>query len=817
MSEKSNQQIPTKPTELDKPIPSETKVVETSSTKSITGARKLSLTGHGLGPLRKPSVHPTNKILHILIPDVITDDAVVRSQDERATHNSEKEDYIVELSTLATDLFFQPVIHRLTISNFGEFISTIPKLELVLNLCDGSDIDGVPGPSVAEYLETNKFMNVIGCDSLFIKNTTTKVGMKKIFVDNLVACPPGFPVTKQTVTELQTNIESWGMVYPLFVKISDSYGSIGLDEGSVCHDFEQLQIKCLALLEKFENIVVEEYIDGPEFSVLISGNCRDPSQPVVVYPPAERAFGKEVPRFQRFITFLRNWDETLQQHHYAPVNDQNDVAALQDLARRAYIAVSGNCYGRVDIRKRDVSGKFYVLEVNASCGLGKGSSSDFILQLAGQTMKDFFQILLSSSLSTAPPALSAPSSPKISTIPENSIPQTDEPLTTTSLELKTLPLLHNPSLSLLPSPIVHVVLSPSIMDEANSIPTPEIRLSEFSLFAKQLEYVSEFENMFRNLGYDPIVHLYNVDDIQDKLEILPKDAVFFNGCIGDVGAEISQILKQFGFKNLIGLDLEFYKLAGAFMKGNSKNSVIQSARERRQILEKSKISIPREIFLYQAQNSLSQLNFPLLVYLATEKPQLAFSAEEFSAMTNSKLVVDLDDEAVEKSTNMANDDLDSSKILIEEYSGGQSYAVLVVGSSGTPNSSVLVFPPVYIPKVMPQSTSLTNGTTPANILQNIQSIFNHHLIGYKAMTNEIPKQVQIQDTARRAYFALKGSFMGIVVVDEVDESGERNFVVRNTQTGMEFLEGSIGSEVLKSLGVGPEWLVGWWIKNLEQN
>ena len=72
----------------------------------------------------------------------------------------------------------------------------------------------------------------------------------------------------------------------------------------------------------------------------------------------ERAFHKKLSRFQRFISFDRNWDESLLAHSYEKVGDSNDSIALQDLGRRAYEAVSGNCYGRVDIRKRDVSGKY---------------------------------------------------------------------------------------------------------------------------------------------------------------------------------------------------------------------------------------------------------------------------------------------------------------------------------------------------------------------------------------------------------------------------------------------------------------------------
>ena len=54
----------------------------------------------------------------------------------------------------------------------------------------------------------------------------------------------------------------------------------------MCHNEEQILKKCNALLKEFPNLTVEEFIDGQEYSVLISGNSRDSDQPVIVYPPA---------------------------------------------------------------------------------------------------------------------------------------------------------------------------------------------------------------------------------------------------------------------------------------------------------------------------------------------------------------------------------------------------------------------------------------------------------------------------------------------------------------------------------------------------
>lgn len=324
-----------------------------------------------------------------MIPAVLEDGA--RSESEKTANNTDKELYIEEIRNLAKDIGLEPIMVALKMKTIQAQIDEIPLGETVLNLCDGSDIDGVPGPSVAKYLEHKKH-NVVGCDSVFIDNTLTKHGMKTIFNNSQISTPNGFLAI--AATDLQVQVKKLNMDFPLFVKISDSYGSVGLDDDSVCHDFAQLTKKCTKLFQSFTNLMIEEYIDGKEFSVLVSGDSRANPENVVVYPPSERAFRSDLSKYQRFVAFDRNWDENDMGHEYIKVEDQEDDAALRDIARRAYISVAGNCYGRVDVRKRESNGKLYVLEVNASCGLGKNSSSDFILNLGGKTTLDFFKIIL---------------------------------------------------------------------------------------------------------------------------------------------------------------------------------------------------------------------------------------------------------------------------------------------------------------------------------------------------------------------------------------------------------------------------------------
>ncbi len=75
------------------------------------------------------------------MPDVVN---LGRSKAELVTHNSEKEDYLKELESLAKELDFFPIIHRLLLNNMTQIIDSIPRDEIIMNVCDGSDIDGVP-------------------------------------------------------------------------------------------------------------------------------------------------------------------------------------------------------------------------------------------------------------------------------------------------------------------------------------------------------------------------------------------------------------------------------------------------------------------------------------------------------------------------------------------------------------------------------------------------------------------------------------------------------------------------------------------------
>ncbi|KAJ3157036.1 hypothetical protein HDU89_002446 [Geranomyces variabilis] len=778
------------------------------------------------GPVRRFNVK--GKKLHLLVPDVVREDVVVRSAAEKLTHNSEKEDYIQELKQLATDLQFDPVIHLMRLDETEKELKNVPIDELVMNVCDGSDIDGVPGPSVAAYLESHNYQNVVGCDSLFINNTLTKNGMKELFRENLVSTPPGFALTKDM--DLAKLIDEWGMTYPLFVKVSDSYGSVGLDDSSVCHDFEQVSTKCADLFKEFENLTVEEYIDGQEYSVLVSGNCRDENQNVIVYPPAERAFNKDLPRFKRFISYVRNWDETLLAHNYEAVEDSNDVAALQDLSRRAYAAVSGNAYGRVDVRKRDVSGKFYVLEVNASCGLGKGSSSEFILKLAGQTTQDFFQILLSSALK--PPA-DTPSVQgslgQLTMEPDSGVSLEHEekdkvtalpPVLPAEVEQKIAKLIRNPSLALVPNPVVHVICAAVLTDAEACIPDPEGKLA--LSYGKDIEYVSELESIFRGLSYDPIVHVYNVDDVQDTLTKLSKEEdLIFNACLGNDGLAVAKLIEEIGFTHTVGLNACF------FTESHDRQLM-------REGLSKSRLSVAAAVRAQRGQD-LQTLHSELIkegidvpVYV---KPRIR-GKQQTAHSLGQKVMTDEELKAV-IATLPANEDW-----LIEDFAEGAQYMVLIAGDARDPCADLIVFPPVRVERSA-LSDAGKNTTGILGVVRKLSMISLGNKTKHNAhnqagaaggLTGSSPTastsaladsfssmkqpddlilQMDLQDLARRAFVAVHGSCYGLVtIVDREDGAG---LTVIGVEGDIRFGDEKSG-KILNLAGQNTEALFSWLLK-----
>ena len=345
-----------------------------------------------------PSLPSTNHPLFIwvLAPHLQTNDANI---DYYYDFTQSIDEYTKVFEELQLNWKWQPV----TQENFRTVIDDIAattsyQTPVVLNLCDGDEVNGTPGVSVIHYLKEKQLIYT-GADVPFYDNTTSKIIMKELFDKAGISHAKWVPIhhAKQKLAGICNYVGT-----PMIVKPAVSGGSMGLGVKNVVHNDDELKALVKELFDgyrgwdfSFGGLVAEEFINGPEYTVFLSGSYQSPRSRRV-YPPVERIFHKDLPDTEKFLSFDRLWEtyeqekpigefEDFYQYHLPPIGLQKKI---MDLSWKAYCAVGGTGYGRIDIRMDKATGKLYVLEVNAQCGLSEDenyTSIGAIVRLSNQS------------------------------------------------------------------------------------------------------------------------------------------------------------------------------------------------------------------------------------------------------------------------------------------------------------------------------------------------------------------------------------------------------------------------------------------------
>jgi len=70
----------------------------------------------------------------------------------------------------------------------------------------------------------------------------------------------------------------------MFVKHHCSYASNGLTRDSKVDSVDQLMVQARIMLKAYGGVLIEEYVDGTECTVLVSENPSDPADPITYQP-----------------------------------------------------------------------------------------------------------------------------------------------------------------------------------------------------------------------------------------------------------------------------------------------------------------------------------------------------------------------------------------------------------------------------------------------------------------------------------------------------------------------------------------------------
>jgi len=244
------------------------------------------------------------------------------------------------------------------------------KFDVAFNMCEG--IDGVAElePPVIAVME------LLGIPFTGSSSYTTALCLRKHVV-NALLLSAGLPVPPWVTVRRGGRVRSVG--YPAIVKPAAEDASIGVEQRSVVRTARALRARVEAMLESFDAVIVQRYVEGRELNIGIVGDT--------VLPISEIDFANMPKGMWPIVTYRSKWargcDEDLGSVAQCPADLPARVASeARRVALEAWRQVGGKGYGRVDMRV-DSDGRPWILEVNANPDIAPDAGLAGMARVAG--------------------------------------------------------------------------------------------------------------------------------------------------------------------------------------------------------------------------------------------------------------------------------------------------------------------------------------------------------------------------------------------------------------------------------------------------
>jgi D-alanine-D-alanine ligase len=283
---------------------------------------------------------------------------------------------------------------RIPVNPDGRWVERVrrAKFDLVFNLCEG--IDGVAEfePMVIAVLE------LFGIPYTGNTSATAALCLRKNLVNTMLD-NAGLPVPRWSLFRRGDEVTSVG--FPAICKPAAEDASIGIEQRSVVRSTRALVARVAAMQERWDEVLVQRYIDGREVNVGIVGD--------EILPIAEINFG-EMPRgMWRIVSYRSKWitgsEEDLGAAPTCPADLPTALRSeLERIALTAWRAVGGQGYGRADFRI-DRSGQPWLLEVNPNPDIAPDAGLARMAAVAGMNYDALVRRLCE--LALAQPAVNA--------------------------------------------------------------------------------------------------------------------------------------------------------------------------------------------------------------------------------------------------------------------------------------------------------------------------------------------------------------------------------------------------------------------------
>ncbi len=228
-------------------------------------------------------------------------------------------------------------------------------VDVFINLCDGTPDEPVSGIPLVKAME-KLGAAFTGADSSFFDPTRQE--MKR------VAARVGIPTPAATFVKSMADVEraSRTLRFPMLVKPAHGFASFGIRKESRVTNVDDLKKQATITMKNDGRALIEEFIDGREFTCLVAENPDDPAHPFS-FQPVEFIF----PEGESFKHYNMKWVE-YDKMKVAVVDSPEYDRRLREYTIKVFQAFKGNGYARCDYRLgRD--GEIYMLEINPNCGI----------------------------------------------------------------------------------------------------------------------------------------------------------------------------------------------------------------------------------------------------------------------------------------------------------------------------------------------------------------------------------------------------------------------------------------------------------------
>lgn len=273
------------------------------------------------------------------------------------------------------------------------------EIDILFNTAEGIKGD-------ARESQIPLFCEMLGIPYSHSTPTTHAITLNKQFT-KLILQSAGIAVPQSVVIRSKTDKLPSHISFPVIVKPNNEGSSKGILDKSVVEDKKDLEERVAEISENFsKEVLVEEFIDGREFTVAILGNKNPRVMPII-----EQKFDFLPKGMHHIASFELKWVyedalKNLEEAYTCPaVLTDKEQKMIEDTTKKIFETLHCVDCSRVDYRMNR-EGKLYFIEINSLPGLNPDPKIISYFRLsanaAGMTFDDLIKEILNAAIARYP-------------------------------------------------------------------------------------------------------------------------------------------------------------------------------------------------------------------------------------------------------------------------------------------------------------------------------------------------------------------------------------------------------------------------------